>query len=101
MAGTIGTQLFTHTHTHTNTHTHTHNTHVCHFLRPNTRVNNIHRNQALFPDVKFNYDDLSAEEQAETQRRLRAVLPNNHSSLDGAQQLEYVVHWTTPKDEAY
>jgi hypothetical protein len=51
--------------------------------------------------VKFNYDDLSAEEQAETQQRLRAVLPNNHSSLDGVQQLEYVVYWTTPKDEAY
>ncbi len=51
--------------------------------------------------MQFNYDDLPAEEQAETQRRLRAVLPNNHSSLDGAQQLEYVVHWTTPKDEAY
>ena len=51
--------------------------------------------------MKFNYDDLSAEEQAETQQRLRAVLPNNHSSLDGVQQLEYAVYWTTPKDEAY
>ena len=50
--------------------------------------------QKLFTE-EVRYNERAAEDQVEIRSKLRAVLPNNHLALDGDQQLEYAMYWTS------